>query len=43
MTASGRSKFGDSGAGPAGRGTVHLMVVESPVKARTIGKYLGAG
>ena len=31
-----------SGAGPAGRGAVHLVVVESPAKARTIRKYLGA-
>ena len=30
-------------AGPKGRGTRHVVVVESPAKARTIGNYLGAG
>ena len=43
MTTSGRPSSRNSGAGPADRGAVRLVVVESPAKARTIGKYLGAG
>ena len=42
-TASGRPNSRNSSVGPAGRGAVHLVVVESPAKARTIGNHLGAG
>ena len=41
MAGNGRRRSGANGAGPAGRGAKHVVVVESPAKARTIGRYLG--
>ena len=43
MAAGRRGQSEDRGAGPKGRGTRHVVVVESPAKARTIGEYLGDG
>lgn len=38
-----KSTAARNGAGSAGPGRGKLVIVESPAKARTIGKYLGAG
>ena len=41
VTAPGKAK--PKAAAPARRGGKSLVIVESPAKARTIGKYLGSG
>ena len=41
MAGGGRRGAKDGGAGGIGRRARHVLVVESPAKARTIGRYLG--